>query len=200
MIQWGNTPTGSVASIYLPGVSAAEVLTLAAKMYVTHRLTLVDEHTLRCPTGGATWIPVPRGPAANFAGLLTVELPPNVRKGQAFTIVARQVTNTTVTQVGGGQPGRGATVPPAFHERRVLGSFQVTIPVRVAGVLLGPEERLLAIMRFIGESIPRANRWAPVLQRYIAQIALRVEGFGGNPANIPPSGSGSLPSDGGHRY
>jgi hypothetical protein len=59
---------------------------------------------------------------------------------------------------------------------------------------------LLAIMRFIGESIPRANRWAPVLQRYIAQIALRVEGFGGNPANIPPSGSGSLPSDGGHRY
>ena len=76
---------------------------------------------------------------------------------------------------------------------------QLTIPVKVAEVLLEPEERLLAIMRWIDESIPANERWSPVFERYLEQIADRVRGFGGDPETIAPSPSGSLPRDGKHR-
>jgi hypothetical protein len=197
LIQWGTTPPGSVATIYLPEVSSAQVLELAAKMYVTQRLEQVDAHTLRCRTGGATWLPVPKSPGANFAGLLTVDLPATVRKGQVYTIVVRQLTNAIFS---GGLPGQGRTLgrPTAdaavsVAERRVLGSFQLTIPVRVEAALLENEERLLAILRWIGQEIAPKDRWSPVFDRYVAQIAARVQGFGGDPAQIPPSPTGSIP-------
>lgn len=193
MIDWGNTPTGSSATVYLPAVGAAAVLELAAKMYPTHRLREVDAYTLRCPTGGATWIPVPPGGSSNYAGLLTVDLPATVRKGEAYTIVVRQVTNDT---------GALQAVDRQFSfdnrsERRVLGTFQLTIPVSTQEALLAPEERLLAIMRWIEEGIPDGDRWSPVIARYVAQIANRVECFGGDPGTIPPSPTGLIPHRGG---
>ena len=205
MIDWGNTPDGSVATFYLPGVSAAAVLALAAQMYVTHRLSQVDDHTLQCHAGGVTWIPVPRGAAANFAALLTVDLPANVRKGQAYTIIIRQVTNATLTgkiplpvEARERPAGQTAAAAAAVSERRVLGSFQLTIPVRTGETLLEPEEHLLAIMRWIDEGIPPSDRWSPVFDRYLAQIAARVQGFGGNPAQISPSPTGAIPHPGKH--
>jgi hypothetical protein len=204
MIDWGNTPDGSVATLYLPGVSAAAVLALAAQMYVTHRLSQVDDHTLRCQARGVTWIPVPHGAEADFAALLTVDLPANVRKGQAYTIIIRQVTNATMTgkiPVAAEAPGRpaGQTNAAAVSERRVLGSFQLTIPVQAGETLLEPEERLLAIMSWIDEGIPPTDRWSPVFDRYLAQIAARVQGFGGNPAQILPSPTGSISHPDPHR-
>ncbi|MGD0242299.1 MAG: S53 family peptidase [Streptosporangiaceae bacterium] len=198
MIDWGNTPAGSTATVYLPGTSAADMLALAAEMYVTHQLSEADGHTLRCPASGVTWIPVPPGTGGNFAGLLTVDLPKNVRKGQVYTIVVRQVTNFTSATVGR-LPGTADTAPRpdgsvgAAAERRVLGSFQLTVPVKTEEALLEPEERLLAIMRWIGEGIPPSDRWSPVFDRYVTQIADRVAGFGGDPAQIPPSATGSIP-------
>jgi hypothetical protein len=204
LIQWGNTPPGSVATIYLPGVSSAQLLELAAKMYVTQKLEQLDDHTLRCQTGGATWLPVPKGAGPNFAGLLTVDLPATVRKGQVFTIVVRQLTNSTFSGGETGQgliPGRPAGGAAVFVvQRRVLGSFQLTIPVKVEAALLENEERLLAIMRWIDEGITPNDRWAPVFDRYLAQLAGRVQGFGGDPAQIPPSPTGSIPHPARHRH
>lgn len=195
MIDWGNTPAGSTATVYLPGVNAASVLALATRMYSAHRLREADAHTLECEASGATWIPVPQGVARNFAGLLTIDLPATVRKGQAFTVVARQVTSDT-----GARP-LGRAAPVARIPRRVLGAFQVTIPVRTEDVLLEPEGRLLAIMRWIAEGIPAGDRWSPVVLRYIAQIADRVAGFGGDPSQILPSPTGSIPQPPGpHRH
>ncbi len=54
MIDWGNTPSGSVAQIYIPTVKASEALALAGKMYGRHRLTRLDDHTVQCPVGGIT--------------------------------------------------------------------------------------------------------------------------------------------------
>jgi hypothetical protein len=39
MIEWGNTPVGSRASIYWPQVNATDVLTLGKHMYSTHQLS-----------------------------------------------------------------------------------------------------------------------------------------------------------------
>jgi hypothetical protein len=92
MIDWRLVPKGSVASIYLPSVAAADVLALAAELYTRHDLILADPHTLRCHTGGITYVPIPKGSDVNFAGLLSIEFPLGVRRGQQFDIVVRQVT------------------------------------------------------------------------------------------------------------
>ncbi len=127
---------------------------------------------------------MPQG-GGNFAALLTVDLPATVRKGQAFTIVARQVTSDTgVRQLD----RRSASTATAI--RRILGAFQLTIPVSTEEALLEPEERLLSIMRWIDAGIPAYDRWSPVVARYVAQIAGRVQGFGGDPGQILPSPTG----------
>jgi Pro-kumamolisin, activation domain len=202
MIDWGNTPAGSTATVYLPGTTAAEVLDLAAEMYVNHQLSEVAEDTIGCPASGVTWIPVPPGAGDNFAGLLTVDLPRTVRKGQAYTIVVRQVTSFTSSVIDRAAGAEDTAVRPGavgvVAERRVLGAFQLTVPVKTEEALLEPEERLLAIMRWIGEGIAPGDRWSPVFGRYLTQIADRVEGFGGDPAQIPPSATGSIPPSGRH--
>jgi L-Lysine epsilon oxidase N-terminal/L-lysine epsilon oxidase C-terminal domain len=196
MIDWGNTPSGSLATIYLPAVKAGDVLAMAAWMYATRRLERVDDHTLRCRTGGITYVPIPPGTGTNYAGLLSVELPAALHRGQAFNIVVRQVTNVSAKapppppRIATRRRAAAAVAPADLKWRRVLGAFQLTIPVKTKDVLLEPEERLLSVMRWIGEAIPLANRWYPVFQRYLDQIAIRVTGFGGDPTQILPSPSG----------
>jgi hypothetical protein len=45
-------------------------------------------------------------------------------------------------------------------------------------------------MRWIHQGIPASDRWSPVFERYLAQIADRVHGFGGDPTQILPSPTG----------
>ena len=92
MILWGATPRGSNAELYLPSLSAAEVVRLANLRYCDHQLTLVDDHTIACETGVATFIPLPEDQAL-AAGLLTVGLPNTVKKGDAYTVMVRQLTD-----------------------------------------------------------------------------------------------------------
>ena len=73
MIEWGDTPAGSQASIYWPAVNSADVLALAKQLYSTHQLSAADAHTIRCVVpDGFTSVPIPAGTGANFAGLFTV--------------------------------------------------------------------------------------------------------------------------------
>ena len=200
MIDWGNTPQGSVASIYLPAVSAANILAMASRMYTSHGLVQTDDHTLQCETGGVTYVPIPPGTDINYAGLFSVQLPPILEKGQVFNIVVRQVTNAF---------GRGPQPPPPtrkasrrkvkdaavaepgyFEWRRVLGAFQLSIPVKSKELLLVTEERDLSVLRWIGEAIPHHSRWYPVFHRYLEQIGERVNVFGGDPTQILPSPTG----------
>ena len=93
MIDWGTTPRGCIASIYLPAADADEILAMAGRMYTSQNLTRADDHTLQCKTGGITYIPIPVGTNRNYAGLLTVDLPSSLRRGHVYNIVVRQVTN-----------------------------------------------------------------------------------------------------------
>jgi hypothetical protein len=74
MISWGNTPVGSIASIYWPQVPSADVLALASKFYSTHQFSASDGHTIQCTVtdDGVTFVPIPTG-SGRFAGLFTVE-------------------------------------------------------------------------------------------------------------------------------
>jgi len=85
----------------------------------------------------------------------------------------------------------------------VVGTFSVQIPVTTAETMLLPEENTLAIMRWrLGQTTP-ANRWYPVLERYIELIAARVDGLGGDSGSILPSPTGvpfPLPGDGEHGH
>jgi hypothetical protein len=184
MIDWGNVPKGSVASIYWPSVNTGDVIDLAATMYVTHNLAIADAHTLRMPAGGITYIPIPPGSGISLNGLITIDLPFGIAKGQSFDIVVRQVTNTSQPQ-----PKVKAVAAPRPW-RHVIGSFQITIPVKTREVMLAPEERNLSLVRWIQQTIPAKSSWYPVFNRYVTQIAERVKGLGGNPATIVASPNG----------
>src|SRR5439155_8331897 len=91
--------------------------------------------------------------------------------------------------------GSGTDESSKIEWRRVLGAFQITIPVSTKAGLLDREERLLSVLRWIAEAIPSDNRWYPVFVRYLGQVGDRVTGLGGDPDQIvaSPDGTGRLP-------
>lgn len=201
MIDWGDTPAGT-ATIYLPAVNAGDILALANRMYTTHKLAHEDGHTIRCKTGGITYVPIPPGGPVNYAGLLTVDVNTTGRQGQTFNVVVRQLTNAF------GQAPPPPPPPPQIQARtlnvatpqaivrdeiawrRVIGAFQLTIPVKNKEALLVREERDLSVLRWIAQAIPPASRWYPVFHRYLGLIGGRVGSFGGDPGTITPSPTG----------
>ncbi|HJZ76195.1 MAG TPA: sialidase family protein [Vicinamibacterales bacterium] len=198
MILWGNTPIGSQAQFYLPSLDAHEIVSLARAATGSTRLTVVDSHTLQVPVGGVTFIPLPRG-TARSAGLLTVDLPEGVKRGDIYEIAVRQITEATAASRTP-QPGPDVLLKAAaqtperrFSWLRQLGAFQVTIAISTRQLLQRREERLYAWLLFIQKAISQKSRWYPVFTRYLDQIRGRVRGFGGDPDTIEPSATGDVP-------
>ena len=202
MIDWGRLPAGSTASVYLPGADVDEILAIADRLYLRHTLARSDGHTLRSPARGITYVPIPPGSSSNYAGLLTIEVPAEVKRGQVYDVVTRQLRTIRA---------RLPEPPPEIHEaadtshvgvvvveqpgelvewRRVVGAFQVSIPIETKAVLLPVEERLLSVLRWIARAIPTDERWFPIFQRYLKQVGDRVKALGGDPDEITPSSSG----------
>jgi murein tripeptide amidase MpaA len=207
MIDWRRTPDDGCAEVYLPALEVDEVLALADGMYATHDLSRVDAHTVRCTTRGITYIPIPPGGSVDHTGLLSVDLPDPLRRGERFDVIVRQVTNASGKRrqppppppPGPGIDAAGVAVAlgtsaiasrAEIHWRRVLGAFQLSIPVKDKAILLEPEERLLSVMRWIGQAIPAQSRWYLVFRRYLERLGGRVSSFGGDPAQIEPSPTG----------
>ncbi len=205
MIDWGNVPPGSTASIYWPQVNVLDVLQFASQLYASHLLSAADGNTIQCKvTRGITYIPIPSGSGQNFASLLTIDLPPTVVKGQEFNVVIRRITTRRFQEEPPIQIEFGAKPIPRHHRkheaagdkqpinwRYVIGTFQVKIPVSTADAILPAEEDTLAIFKWRLQAMSPTNRWYPVLQRYVSYIAARVEGLGGDPNAIPPSLNGA---------
>jgi hypothetical protein len=98
MIDWGRTPSGSVASLYWPQALASDVIALAQQFYGATPLTAVDAHTLKIPiTGGLSYVPIPKGSGDSFAGLFTVDLPSSVRSGESYDITVKRIGTRSAT-------------------------------------------------------------------------------------------------------
>lgn len=203
MISWGNTPRGSIASIYWPQVNATDVLELASMLYASNFLSASDPHTLQCSVAGdVTYIPIPPGAGSNFAGLFTVDLPSGVVRGQEFTITVRRLSTkrrvderrTRVRAASRAVSAAAVVRQPIGGWRYIVGTFQVKIPVSTKELILGPEQNTLAILKWRLENMAASNRWYPVLERLIRIIAGRVQSLGGNPSQIPPSLTGYHPA------
>lgn len=169
-IRWHDLPRDSIALVYLPDVDLDELLETASRRPGPGMLARVDAHTLQCRIGDVSFLPLPGGRETNIPGLLSIQLPPTVRYGQEYRVTAHQVSG---------------------RDRKVIGSFQLTIPVRRSEHLLEKEVRKLSVLRHIALSIPATNRWHPVFVRYLDQIADRVRGFGGDPDKVAPSPAGT---------
>lgn len=203
MIDWGNTPVGSVASIYWPQINASDVLALAKRLYGRNTLAASDANTVQCPVAkGVTYLPIPPGSGKQFAGLFTVTLPDTVRVREEFRIQVRRIASRQFPEKLREQQEEGwqldAITAYTAAERGVVmrnwryvtGTFQVTIPVDTDEALLRPEETALAILKWRQQHMSPEYRWYPVLQRYIAYVSGRVNGFGGDASSIKPSLTG----------
>jgi hypothetical protein len=192
MIVWGNTPVGTEATIYLPGVRATEVLALARKNFNLQTLEKVDDHTLRCRTAGVTYLPIPQGSTVDLAGLITLDLPAGIREGQIFRIVVRQVVDRPSAP-----PSPRATrqfiaaaneAAAASKARYIIGAFQFSVEVKKAPDILRADESTLTVLKRVIATVPIENRWYPVLRRNYDQIMQRFTALGGNPGAIPGPG------------
>lgn len=193
MIDWGNTPIGSIASIYWPQLEADQVLQLAATYHSAQVFTKVDSHTIQCKVqGGVTYLPIPTGTGENFAGLFTLDLPSGIHVGQQFQVIVRRITSR---QLVDRQPVFNATqeigTERLFNWRYVVGSFQMTVPVQKDEEILPQDENLLAILKWRLTVISKTSRWYPILVRYIAYIEGRILGMGGCPSQVQPSQLGT---------
>jgi hypothetical protein len=113
-----------------------------------------------------------------------------VKKGQEFNIVVRRITTRQNREVAVLARSEGAAASNRKWMRNwryIVGTFQIKIPVSTREVILFPEENTLAILKWRLQAMSPANRWYPVLQRYISYVAARVDGLGGNSSEIKPS-------------
>jgi hypothetical protein len=213
MIDWGDTPPGTTASIYWPEMRAKEVLALSARMYGVQVLSAADAHTIQCTvTPELTYVPIPTRAESGLVGLLTLDLPADVVRGQEFDVVVRRVATRELRLAApvrgereGPEPKTAAPPSRSFVpqsegrrllERYVAGSFQVKIPVSTKHAMLPAEEDRLAIFKARLDGLSSSDRWHAVLARYVELLAARVDGLGGDSERIRPSLSGYGPPSG----
>ncbi|MFN0140427.1 MAG: hypothetical protein ACKVQW_10135 [Pyrinomonadaceae bacterium] len=93
LLDWSpDIPVGSYARLHIPGWNAEEVVGLADRFYPRHEIRSIDAHTIEIPGGGMRYIPIPKT-IFRQTGVLTVELPLGIKKGQRFDVSVRQITN-----------------------------------------------------------------------------------------------------------
>ena len=218
MIDWGNAPVGSTCTVYWPGVQATDVIDLARRLYPTHQLSPVarDPFTFTIlVTNGFTFVPILFGTGANFAGLVTLQLPFGIVRGQIYPITVRRIA-TRVYQPRGAPPpprvpqverpaaspqlssdsfvkvnSRKAAAP--LREYRVInwrytaGMFAIRITVTNAAPMLPIERNIQAIIAWRLNGMATSDRWYNVMQRYLSYLDRIVDGLGGGTLPVIPS-------------
>jgi hypothetical protein len=160
MIDWGDIPAGSVASVYWPQALASDVITLANQFYSSNPLTASDAHTIQLTvTRGFSYIPIPTGAGQNFAGLFTLDLPTTVTAGQQFNIVVRRISSRTLQPPPPPPPIQTPsthTLPPTLREVPEKGEPKGTLPATA-------KEVPAALAKALGAAAPAG----PITWRYV---------------------------------
>lgn len=171
LVNWHNLPRDAEVTLFFSNVTTDQIETLATFVRRSRApMERVDDRTLRLTVANHTWVPIPGGIDENIPVLLSVRLPDTVVAGDRYRISMHQVEGRT---------------------RQVIGSVDFAIPVSKAELLVERETRLLSIMRHIGTTIPSTNRWHPIFSRYLAFLAERVDGLGGDSGSVHPNPDGS---------
>jgi hypothetical protein len=170
-IHWGNLPRDSQVTLYMPQLDVDAIVRQASLRPNPGNIAKAGPGTLRLKVTDACYLPLPGPLPKNIAALLSVQLPPTVVKGQKFRIVVRQIDGRRL---------------------KVQGATQFDIHVHTADTIRPRLERNLSVLRHIQAAIPPANRWTPVFQRYVGELADRVRAMGGDPDRIAadPTGHG----------
>ncbi|MFC3115880.1 hypothetical protein [Cellvibrio fontiphilus] len=93
LLEWSrNLPEGTYVNIEIPSWRAREVVALADRLYPLHNIRALDERTIQMPAGGSRYLPLPRS-LHRQTGVISVELPLGIKKGQRFDVAIRQITN-----------------------------------------------------------------------------------------------------------
>jgi hypothetical protein len=180
IIDWGNMPRSTAATLYFPEISADEILRLAALRQRPPTLAKVDANTVSLAVTDVGFIPLPARPGGNLAGLMTLTLPDGVRAGQTYKVNVQQYLGTSMPQ----------------RARRMLGAFQFNVQVGRDPDVLPQAVRDLSILRFIHLTMPTASRWHAIFTRWLNGLAAKVAALGGDPSHVLPSptgGDGSNP-------
>lgn len=171
-----QVPRGSRVTVYMPDVDADEIINLAARRASPVRLSRIDAHTISFELRHVAYLPLPGGLTTPIIGLLSVELPSGVLKGERYRLVVHQLSGAKMS---------------------IIGTFQLEIPVFSEPALLESESIKLSVLRAIFRNIPTSDPWHTVFKRYLGEIADRVVGFGGDPDLIGPSPNGDAYPGGG---
>jgi Domain of unknown function (DUF1929) len=171
-----QVPRGSRVTVYLPDIDADEIINLATRRSSPVKLSRIDQHTLSFELRRTAYLPLPGGRTTPVIGLLSVELPAGILKGQRYRLVVHQLSGVRM---------------------RVIGTFQLEIPVFEEASLLAGESIKLSVLRWIFERMSGSDPWHPVFKRYLGEIEDRVTGFGGDPDLVGPSPNGDAYPGGG---
>jgi len=170
MLRWNNVPRDATATLYFPEITADEILSLASWRQRPETLGKLDDHTLKCRVTDVTYVPLPGGRSDATPVLLSIQLPQTITTGQVLTVDVHQFSGLA---------------------RKMLGAFQITIPVSTGSLMLAREIRKLSVLKHVFAAIPTGDRWHPVFVRYLAEIEAKIRDIGGNPESIHPSPDGT---------
>jgi hypothetical protein len=93
LLEWSRgIPSGTYLNIHVPTWNAQAVVDLADQFYARHEIRAIDAHTIEIPGGGVRYVPIPQS-LQRQTGVISVQLPLGVRKGQRFDLSVQQVTN-----------------------------------------------------------------------------------------------------------
>jgi hypothetical protein len=93
LLDWSHDiPDDSFVTLHIPSWKAEDVVALAERLYPRHEIRAIDAHTIEMPAGGMRYIPIPTC-LYQQTGVITVELPLGIKRGQRFDVSVRQITN-----------------------------------------------------------------------------------------------------------
>ncbi|MCX2681885.1 hypothetical protein OOZ15_18175 [Galbibacter sp. EGI 63066] len=154
MILWGDIPNGSTARVYLPNINCESILNIRNIRHAPKDVKIIDSHTLELITDDVTYLPIPPIKRSKIAGVITIELPEGIKKGQNWKV--------DVVHIRGGN-------------QQIVGGFQIDIQVKVAKEIYQHETRLLKHVFDQWSLLPPSNHWHPVLQHRVNTLRLRAK-------------------------
>lgn len=135
MIDWGNTPVGSVAKLHWPQIEAADVITLGTSLYGAHSLTASGTNTVQCPVvEGVTYVPILPGAGKSFAGLFSVDPPNGIHTGRVKgfggnpTLIPPSLTGVPAANKGPGIRRKRSTAARSARSYTTASAIYATKP------------------------------------------------------------------------